>query len=108
MRLALSTALLVIDSQPTPDGVAGLIDGFRALDLPVIHIAGVDPSAFAETGLEASLEEQGVLTLVVCGSTPAKIAREAFDRGFRVFAAADAAAIAEVAAALDDLKQRCA
>ncbi len=106
MRLALSTALLVIDSQSAPDEVARLIDGFRSLGLPVVHIAGEVPSAFAETGLEASLEEQGILTLVVCGGPAEVIARDAFNLGFRVFAAGDAAAIAEVAAALEALRQR--
>ena len=106
MRLALSTALLVIGREPPPDNLARLIEAFRALELPVIHIAGDAGSAFTGTGLELSLEEQGILTLVVCGGPAEAIAREAFELGFRVFAASEPAAIAEVAAALDVLRRR--
>ena len=106
MRLALSTALLAIDSEPPGETVARLIDGFRALDLPVLHVRSEKGSAFTGSGLEAVLEEQGVLTLIVCGGDAEATAREALSLGFRVFAAGDAAATAEVAAALAELERR--
>ncbi len=106
MRLALSTALLVCDGDAPDDAIAGLIDGFSALELPVIRVRSGPGPAFAGTGLEASLEEQGILTLVVTGGATGTIVRDALNLGFRVFTADDAEAIAEVAAALDHLKRR--
>jgi hypothetical protein len=52
------------------------------------------------------LEEQGILTLVVCGGPAVAIVRDAANLGFRVFEAGDGAAMAEVAAALDVLRRR--
>ena len=106
MRLALSTALLVIECQPPHEAVAGLIESFRALDLPVFHIAGEGGQAFAGSGLEDVLEERGILTLVVCGGPTEAVVRDAGNLGFRVFAAGDTKAMAEVAAALDVLRCR--
>jgi nicotinamidase-related amidase len=106
MRLALSTALLVIDGRPPPEAVVGLIEGFHALDLPVLHIGSDAGRAFTGSGLEALLEERGILTLVVCGGPAEAVVRDAGNLGFRVFEAGDGAAMAEVAAALDVLRRR--
>ena len=103
MRLALSTALLVIGRQPPSDTIARLIDDFCALGLPVIQIGRRAGSAFTGTGLESSLEEQGVLTLVVCGGAAEATARDALSWVSGCSRRAIPAAIAEVAAALDVL-----
>jgi nicotinamidase-related amidase len=100
MLLALSTALLVIDGGAQLEGAVRLIDGFKALNLPVLHIDGFDRK------LEAQLEEQGILTLVICGDSGAVTARQASELGFRVFEASDAAGMAEAEAALEALAKR--
>ena len=106
MRLALSTALIVIGGEAPDAAITQLIDGFSALDLPVIRIGDGDGSAFTDRRLEARLEERGILTLVLCGGAAEATARDALSFGFRVFVADDTAAIAEVAAALDVLRRR--
>jgi nicotinamidase-related amidase len=106
MRLAMSTALLVSDIEPRPEAAARLIAGFDALDLPVVRIAGGDDSAFTGTGLEAHLEECGILTLVVCGERAHATARDASSLGFRVFLASDAEQISAVEAAIEALRRR--
>ncbi len=107
MRLALSTALLVVDNgESSPEAIEPLIDGFSDLDLPVFRVRDSVGSAFTNPRLEAQLEESGILTLVLCGGAAEATARDALNLGFRVFVAGDAAAIAEVAAALDVLQRR--
>jgi hypothetical protein len=99
MRLALSTALLIIDGGPDLEGMGRLIERFKALDLPVIHTDGFD------RGIEALLEEQGVLTLLICGDAAAA-ARRASELGFRVFMIHDQAGLAEAEAAIEVLARR--
>ena len=84
----------------------------RATD-PII--AKTRYSAFFETDLEARLEALGVDALVVCGLTTeccvAATARDAFERDFHVFLAADACAAYEAelhAATLKSLALNCA
>jgi nicotinamidase-related amidase len=118
MRLPADATLIVIhpgeaSGSSDPAGPSAnlvrLLDAWRAEELPVAHVrmsaadvvepaqhellvAAAAASAFASTSLEASLDEIGATTLVLCGaSRPVEAtARDADRLGYQTFIVSDA------------------
>ena len=99
------------------DNIAALVAAWRAEGLPLAHVGRQPPassraprdgeivvaaeaaSAFVGTALEASLDELGATTLVICGALATHAleasARHAADLGYQVFVVADACRAAD-------------
>ncbi|HEY1782241.1 MAG TPA: isochorismatase family protein [Roseiarcus sp.] len=129
MRLPADAVLIIVDAQesidPRPvaghasaadDNIAALVAAWRAEGLPLAHVGRQPPalsrardgeivvaaeaaSAFVGTALEASLDELGATTLVICGALATHAleasARHAADLGYQAFVVADACRAAD-------------
>ena len=129
MRLPADAVLIIVEAQesidPRPvaghasaadDNIAALVAAWRAEGLPLAHVGRQPPSsraprdgeivvaaeaasAFVGTALEASLDELGATTLVICGALATHAleasARHAADLGYQVFVVADACRAAD-------------